>query len=48
LSGFRAVDPVAFKIGDIVKAMVATNHKTVKLHLMLRALALMDHTERHK
>jgi hypothetical protein len=48
---YKAVDPVVFKQGDIVEATVSfavmlTKNKTAKMHVLLRALVLMDHTER--
>ncbi|KAJ2915584.1 hypothetical protein MD484_g4827, partial [Candolleomyces efflorescens] len=49
---YRVVDPVIFKSGDIVEAVVAfaiipTKKNTAKLHLLLRGLVLLDQTERN-
>ncbi|KAJ2934234.1 hypothetical protein H1R20_g2868, partial [Candolleomyces eurysporus] len=48
---YQALDPVVFKHGDLVEATVSfavmhTKHKTAKMHVLLRALVLLDHTER--
>ncbi|KAJ2924574.1 hypothetical protein H1R20_g12525, partial [Candolleomyces eurysporus] len=50
---YRAVDPVTFRIGDIVEATVSfaampTRNGSAKLHVLLRALVLLDHSERDK
>ena len=42
---------MVFKLGDIVEATVSfsvmsTKNKTAKLHILLRGLVLLDHTER--
>ncbi|KAJ2924206.1 hypothetical protein H1R20_g12887, partial [Candolleomyces eurysporus] len=49
---YKAVDPVAFKHGDIVEATVAfavipMKNNRAKMHVLLRALALLDQTERN-
>ncbi|KAJ2934233.1 hypothetical protein H1R20_g2861, partial [Candolleomyces eurysporus] len=49
---YRAVDPVVFKHGDIVEATVSfaaipTKNNSAKMHIQLRALLLLDQTERN-
>ncbi|TFK20321.1 hypothetical protein FA15DRAFT_659177 [Coprinopsis marcescibilis] len=50
---YCTVFPTAFKIGDVVEAVIAigcaaVQNKTLKMLVTLRALTLIDHTERDR
>ncbi|KAJ2924233.1 hypothetical protein H1R20_g12863, partial [Candolleomyces eurysporus] len=49
---YKAIDPVVFKHGDIVEATISfvaipTKNNAAKMHVLLRALVLLDQTERN-
>ncbi|RXW19797.1 hypothetical protein EST38_g6060 [Candolleomyces aberdarensis] len=49
---YKVIDPVAFKYGDIVEATISfaaipTKNNAAKMHVLLRALVLLDQTERN-
>ncbi|TFK20883.1 hypothetical protein FA15DRAFT_658775 [Coprinopsis marcescibilis] len=49
LSRYRVISPAAFKVGDIVEALILIGcvpvKKTLKMIIMILALMLIDHTE---